>query len=1187
MNIDEALKVLDSILERERLTDLQETVFRLACEGQTYEQMAITKGYDPDYVKLVGSQLWQTLSEHVGQRVTKSNFRVVLRQWGSGRVRDEDNDLLTVVSPPPPNGVTPHSPHPASHYDWGEVIDVSSFCGRSHELAELQRWIAQDGCRLVTILGMGGMGKTVLSVKLATALQDQFEQVIWRSLRDAPPIENILADVIQFLSRQQETELPETVDGKIGRLMHYLRSSRCLLILDNAESILGSGEQTGQYPIGYEAYGALFRRISETVHQSCLVITSREKPREVAALEGDTIRSFRLTGLAASDVHQLLKPRSLTATEQTFEDLTDLYAGNPLALKIAAATIQELFDGNVAEFLNQETAVFGDISQLLDEQFDRLSDLEKQMMYWIAINRNGVSIAELADDIVPPVPKRQLLEALASLARRPLVEKRGANFTQQPVVMEYVIDQLISRIYEEILTGEFNLFMTHALMKASAEDYIRESQSRMIVQPLLDRLTAPSHCHGDFEDKLRQVLRSLRQEFGCAPGYGAGNVLNLLCCAKVDLTRYDFSELAVWQAYLQGATLHHVNFTNASLNKSLFSDTLGNVWSVAYSPDGTLLAASDTAGEVHLWSVADGQKRVTLQGHRHWVCDISFSADGKTLASASADTLVKLWDVATGACLHTLQGHLEWVIAVAFSPAQSPVQSVVASSSADRTIRLWDARTGKCVQILSGHQHWICAIAFSPDGQTLVSGSDDRTIKRWDISTGECIQTLEGHSSAVRGVAFHPSGDILASASEDETVKLWNLATETVTTLSGHIGEVRDVAFSPDGQLLASASYDETVKLWDWRTERCVKTLHQHRAPVRSVAFSPCGVWMASGSADQSVRVWSRSGDCRKTLQGYTNFVLSVAFSPQHSLLASTSTDHTVNLWDTVSGQCLNTVQAHTNWVWSVVFSPDGQRIASSSLDHTVHLWTLEGEPTKVLRGHTNWVLSVAFSPDGQILASGSFDQTIRLWTLSGECCRIITAQSRIWSIAYSPDGALLASGDEDCTIQLWNPDTGQCLQTLKDHDRRVTSIDFSPDGQALVSASEDHTLKLWDVKTGQCLKTFQDCDRLSSVAFCVDGRTFVSSGIEHTVKLWDVSTGAVQVLDGHRDRVWSVACSSDGGLVASGSEDETIRLWDRQTGECLQVLHKPRPYDGMIISGVDGITEAQKVTLKVLGAVD
>lgn len=1199
MTIEEALIVLDSILGRERLTHLQETVFRRAWEGETYEQIATAEDYDPDYVKLVGSQLWQTLSESVGQRVTKSNFRVAIRQWAqkAGEKESQEENRQTV-----PIDLL---------QDWGgantscsEAPDVSSFCGRSQELDQLTHWIGQENCRFVAILGMGGIGKTALSVKLAQRLvgiYDQaqqsscsnstfapFEFVIWRSLRDAPPMDAILADLIQFLSRQQETELPDTVDGKLSRLMHYLRSSRCLLILDNVESILGTGDRSGHYPIGYEFYGELFRRVGETIHQSCLILTSREKPREVAALEGETVRSLWLTGLDETEACDLLKPKQLDTDEQAFRELIQLYTGNPLALKIAGATIQDLFAGDVAEFLTQGTAVFGGISELLDQQFDRLSDLEKQIMYWLAIHRTGVSIAQLAEDLVPSIPKRVLLDALASLSRRPLVEKQGACLTQQPVVMEYVINKLIDQIHDEILSGTFHRLVSHALLKANVEDHIRQSQIRMIGQPLIDRLKAVCTSQADLEDKLRHVLTQLRQQFGGTPGYGAGNILNLLCCLKADLTGYDFSHLAVWQANLQGVNLHRVNFAHADLSRSVFADTLGNVWSVAFNPDGTVLAATDTAGAIHLWRVVDGQKIQTCEGHQHWACEVAFTSDGNTLVSCSGDNTIKIWNAETGECLKTLGDHTDWVISVAIS---SDDQMLV-SSSADRTVRLWDLKTGRCRKVLEGHQHWICKAVLSPDERFIASASDDRTVKLWDVKTGQCIKTLEGHTNAARSVAYNPNGNTIASAGADGTVKIWDVKTGTcIKTLTGHLDQLRSVAFSPDGQTIASSSFDETVKLWDSITGKCLKTLHQHRAAVRSVAFSPNGHLLASGGADQSVRIWNaQTGECCKTLQGYTNFVMSIAFSPDQQVLASTSTDQTVNLWDRQTGTCLKTMYGHTNWVWTVAFSPDSQTFASGSLDRTIRLWQRStGDTLRVLRGHTNWVLSVAFSCDGETLASGSFDQTIRLWNWrTGDCLRILTSQSRIWSIAYSFDSELLASGEEDQTIHLWNPHTGQCLQTLYGHTSRVMSIAFSPDGKQLASGSEDCTVRIWDVKTGECVKVLQENNRVTSVSFSPDGSTLASAGIDQTVKLWNLKTEACQeILRGHRDRIWSVTFDCNGDVIASGSEDATIRLWNRNTGECMKVLEKPRPYDGMNITGVNGITNAQKITLKALGAIE
>ena len=1190
MTIEEALIVLDSLMGRDQLTHLQETVFCQAWDGQTYEQIAGTVGYDSDYVKLVGSQLWQTLSDHVGQRVTKHNFRVVLRQraqkaWAEAETRLEIS------------GAHPAEPldRPSPTTDWGELIDTSGFCGRSPELVELEQWIVADRCRLVTLLGMGGIGKTALSIKLTERLQASFEFVIWRSLRDAPPIDAILSDLIQSLSNQQETELPESVDGKLGRLLHYLRQHRCLLIFDNVESILGSGEQAGYYPIGYETYGDLFRRVGETVHQSCLVLTSREKPKEAAALEGPAVRSLKLAGLDEPEARQLLKPRSLAATAPILDQLITLYEGNPLALKIAATTIQDLFDHDVAEFLRQGTAVFGDISDLLKQQFDRLSDLEKQIMYWLAIDREGASLSDLAADLVPPVQKRHLMEALASLARRPLIEKHGASFTLQPVVMEYVAELLIDQVHQEIITQDLRLLMSHALMKADVEDQVRDRQIRMIVQPLLDRLTTHTHCKSEIQKKLKLVLLTLQKQVDCAAGYGAGNVINLLRQLNADLTGYDFSHLAVWQAHLSGANLRQVNFSHADLSKSVFSDTLGNVWSVAFSPDGRVLAASDTAGDIHLWQLCDRDgtllrhrlKLLTCQGHQHWVCSIAFSPDGQTLVSGSVDKTVKLWDVTTGQCLRTFEGHSDWLVSVAFSP----VDQLVASSSVDGTIRVWDIQTGICLRSLDEHQHWVCSIAFSPDGQTLMSGSDDRTLKLWNIHTGACLKTLIGHTSGVRGVAFSPDGQTGMSGSQDHTVKLWDLKTgDCLSTLTGHTNEIRCVSFSPDGQKLASSSFDRTVKLWDRQTGQCLKTLQGHTAPVRSVAFSPNGEMLASGSADQSVRLWhALTGECFKTFQGYTNFVLSVAFSPDSQTIASTSADHTLTLWER-SGQCLNTLHGHSNWVWSVDFSPDGQTLASGSFDQTIRLWDRHtGQCLKILRGHSNWVWSVAFSPDGQQLVSAGFDQTIRLWNLlTGNCLRVLTTQSRIWSVAFSPDGKRIAIGLEDHSIQLWDLDTDQSLTSLKGHTGRVCSVTFSGDRQTLLSGSDDHTVKRWCLKTGECLQTLHDRDCVKSALFSADGTTIISGGLDHTLKFWNVATGACErILQGHRDRIWSVACSKDGTTIASGSEDETLRLWNAKTGACLDVLRNPRPYEGMNITQMTGSTEAQKATLKTLGAID
>jgi WD40 repeat protein len=281
----------------------------------------------------------------------------------------------------------------------------------------------------------------------------------------------------------------------------------------------------------------------------------------------------------------------------------------------------------------------------------------------------------------------------------------------------------------------------------------------------------------------------------------------------------------------------------------------GSVFSVAFSPDGRLLASGSEDSTIKLWEVATGSLVRTLSGHTSWVRSVAFSPDGRLLASGSYKE-IKLWDVASGSLVRTLSGHTSWVRSVAFSPDGR----LLASGSEDSTIRLWEVASGREVRTLSGHTDEVRSVAFSPDGRLLASGSNDWTIKLWDVASGSLVRTLTGHTDIVRSVAFSPDGRLLASGSNDWTIKLWDVATGSlVRTLSGHTDEVRSVAFSPDGRLLASGSNDWTIKLWDVATGSLVRTLSGHTGSVNSVAFSPDGRLLASGSDDKTIRLWDIS----------------------------------------------------------------------------------------------------------------------------------------------------------------------------------------------------------------------------------------------------------------------------------------------------------------------------------------
>ena len=1076
--------------------------------------------------------------------------------------------------------------------DWGEAPYIVNLYGRDEECAELGRWVGEHHCQIAAVLGMGGVGKTAVAARVAMQMKVAFEYVFWRSLQNAPPLELFLRQCISFVSDQQHLDLPGEIDDQISLLIQYMRDHHCLLVLDNFESVLQPGRHAGHYREEYAAYGRLLQRVGEVQHQSCLLLTSREKPKEVALLEGKSspVRSLHLSGLRLEAGQQMLQDKGLVGSDAHWLALVERYSGNPLALKVVAESIQEVFEGNIGRFLQEDIIAFGDINDLLDQQFHRLSALEREIMYWLAIEREAVSLDGLRGNLVYPIAIGAQLEAFDSLRRRSLVETRGlTEFTLQPVIMEYVTMSLIESAYKEFDTEAPEIWIQFAFCKAQAKDYVRESQVRLLLAPIAQRLLARLGKEG-IEQRVRNILTRQRQVHAQPPDYLAGNIINLLSYLHYNLHGLDFSHLVVRQAYLQGVMLPEVNFSYARFVTSSFSNTFGNILAIACSPQGHLLAAGTTAGEIWIYDILSGVLRLICHGHTDGVWSLAFSPDGSLLASSSDDHTVRLWNSNSGHCLRILQDHTNRVRAIAFSPDGS----TLASGSDDQTIRFWDSNTGHCLKTLHGHTDRVWSVAYGPDGNLLTSGSTDQTVRLWDTSTGSCLTTLQGHSGWVRSVAFHPEGSILASGSDDQTIRLWNVSTgQHLNTLPGHASRVWSVAFHPAGDIVASSSEDQVIRLWDISTGHCVMLLQAHHQGVRSIAFTLDGHMLVSGGDDQAIRVWDvTNGHCLRTMQGYTNRVWSIAFHPDGSILASASEDSVIRLWDTKTGQCLKLMQDHSHGVMAVAFSPHGFTLASGGQDQTIRLWdTNTGRSLYTLHGHTNWVRIVIFSPDGNLLASGSEDHTIRLWDVKTGTCSCVLQGHTSWvrSLAFSPDGTLLASGADDHTIRLWNATPGLHLRTLEDHTGRVRTIAFNHDGSLLASGSEDQTIRLWDVRTGYCFTTLQvHSGWIRSVAFSPDGNMLASGGDDQMIRLWDVNTWhCLQTLQGHSNRVRWVTFSPDGNTLASSSDDGTIKFWDLQTYDCLKTLIGERPYERMNITHVQGLTEAQKANLRALGAIE
>ncbi|MGB7709310.1 MAG: NB-ARC domain-containing protein [Microcoleus sp.] len=468
MDVQEVLRFADEMVfakTGDHLDDLQKAILRGAWKGQRYSKIAETSYCSEGHIRNIASKLWKRLSNVLDEEVTQSNLRstlerrqvfIVSQNFGKDFVFCNVNVSTDSQPPEVPKSRSPSTSdtsQPQTRLDLADAPHISSLSDRTSELATLEKWIVQQKCNLAAILGISGLGKTALSLHLIQKIQHNFEYVIWRSLRHSPPLETTLKNLIQFIANQyppnpplprggEEGVLPTSIPERISLLMEYLRKNRCLIILDDVQTILSSGQLAGNYRPECENYSILFRQIGETTHNSCLILNSWEPPREITALKGENspVRTLQLKGISATAT-EIFRQKSLLNPEK-WENLINTYRGNPLWLKIVAATIQEIFRGRVAEFLKYDMLFLGEeLAATLHPQINRLSELEKKLISQLSREANPVSIEQLLQDA--ELSPSELFDGLQSLGRRSLVETEEQEnetlFNLCPVVRQYVI----------------------------------------------------------------------------------------------------------------------------------------------------------------------------------------------------------------------------------------------------------------------------------------------------------------------------------------------------------------------------------------------------------------------------------------------------------------------------------------------------------------------------------------------------------------------------------------------------------------------------------------------------------------------------------------------------------------------------------------------------------------------------
>ncbi len=312
--------------------------------------------------------------------------------------------------------------------------------------------------------------------------------------------------------------------------------------------------------------------------------------------------------------------------------------------------------------------------------------------------------------------------------------------------------------------------------------------------------------------------------------------------------------LLVFSIYCPASTIEHLTYQFEVIKE--LTDHKTSVHSVAFSPDGYLIASGSEDTTVKLWNANSGKRIKALMRHPFPILCVAFSPDSNIVAAGLAAGTITFWDVNYKERIKTLKGHADRVLSICFSPDGK----FLASGSADKIIRLWDMGSGRAVKWLVGHTASVNSLAFSPGGKTLASGSEDGTVRIWDMDSGESIMRYEESAGVVNSLCFSSDGKLLAWGTASGAIRLWDVESgQEIRVFVGHkdaIGVGDCLAFSPDGRILASGSADAMILVWDVSSGGLIDELKAHVAAVNSIDFSPDGKRMISASSDGVARLW-------------------------------------------------------------------------------------------------------------------------------------------------------------------------------------------------------------------------------------------------------------------------------------------------------------------------------------------